>query len=101
MNFEEFFFTPQTPVASGQGTFGLGFGTTDYQQFSAAITTGFENAQSLRNIDMQKYNPVTQQGTPLEVTQRYRSRLLQSSFYTSGDMALFNNELTEDVSATR
>ena len=67
MKFEEFKFSPQTPVAASQGTFGLGFGTSNIQRMSAAITTGFENAQSLGNIDMQKYNPTIQQGTPLEV----------------------------------
>ena len=47
MKHEEFFFTPQAPVASSaQGTFGQGFGTSDMNRFSAAITSGFENAQS-------------------------------------------------------
>ena len=42
MKHEEFFFTVQAPVASSaQGTFGQGFGTSDMNRFSAAITTGF------------------------------------------------------------
>ena len=54
MRFQDFKFTPQTPVASSTpGTFGQGFGTSDMNRFSAAITTGFENAQSSKNIDMQ------------------------------------------------
>ena len=52
MRFEEFKFSPQTPVAASQGTYGLGFDTSDIQRMSAAITTGFENAQSSRNVDM-------------------------------------------------
>ena len=69
MRHEEFKFSPQTPVASAQGMFGEGFGNSDMNQFLAAITTGFENAQGSRNIDIQRYNPSTQQGTPLEVIQ--------------------------------
>ena len=68
MRFQDFKFTPQTPVAgTATGTFGQGFGTSDMNRFSAAITTGFENAQSSKNIDMQRYDPTTQKGTPLEV----------------------------------
>ena len=41
MRHQEFKFTPQTPVASStQGTFGQGFGSSDINRFSAAITTG-------------------------------------------------------------
>ena len=90
-------FSPKTPVAASQGTFGVGFGVNNMQRISAAITTGFENAQSLRNIDMQRYNPSTQQGTPLKVIKRYKERLSRDSFYISTDMALFKNELTEDA----
>jgi len=97
MKYEEFFFTPQAAVASSaQGTFGQGFGTSDMNRFSAAITSGFENAQSSKNINMKRYDPSTQQGTPLEVIKRYRGRISRSSFYTPGDMGLFNNELTDD-----
>ena len=97
MRFQDFKFTPQTPVAgSTPGTFGQGFGTSDMNRFSAAITTGFENAQSSKNIDMQRYDSVTQKGTPLEVIKRYRGRILRSSFYTPGNMGLFNNELMDD-----
>ena len=46
MRHEEFKFSPQTPVASTQGMFGQGFGNSDMNRFLAAITTGFENAQS-------------------------------------------------------
>ena len=60
MHFDEFKFAPQTHVAASQGTFGLGFGTSNMQRMLAAITTGFENAQSSRNIDMQRFNPTTQ-----------------------------------------
>ena len=68
MRYQDFKFTHQTPVALlTSGTFGQGFGTTDMNRFSAAITTGFENAQSSRNIDMQRYDAATQKGTPLEV----------------------------------
>ena len=83
-------------ASSTPGTFGQGFGTSDMNRFSAAITTGFENAQSLKNVDMEKYDPVTQRGTPLEVIKQYRGRISRSSFYTPGDMGLFNNELTDD-----
>ena len=97
MRFQDFKFTPQTPVAaSATGTFGQGFGTTDMNRFSAAITTGFENAQSSKNIDMQRYDPTTQKGTPLEVIKRYRGRINRTSFYTPSDMTLFNNKLTDD-----
>ena len=65
-------------------------------RFSAAITTGFENAQNSKNIDLQKYNATTQQGTPLEVINRYKHRIDRTSFYSPGDMTLFNNELTDD-----
>ena len=102
MKHEEFFFTPQAPVASSaQGTVGQGFGTSDMNRFSAAITSGFENAQNSKNINMQRYNPVTQQGTPLEVIKRYRGRINRTSFYTPGDMTLFNNELTVDDTGAR
>ena len=53
MYFKEFFFKPQTPIAAFQGTFGTGFGTTDMQQLSAAVTIGLENAQSGKNVDLQ------------------------------------------------
>ena len=96
MRHEEFKFSPQTPVASTQGMFGQWFGNSDMNRFSAAITTGFENAQSSRNVDMQRYNPSTQQGTPLEVIQRYKTKLSQENFYTSTKIALFNNKLTDD-----
>ena len=99
MRYQDFKFTPQTPVAASgttTGTFGLGFGTTDMNRFSAAITTGFENAQSSKNIDLQQYDPATQKGTPLEVIIRYRGRVNCTSFYTKSDMPLFNNELTDD-----
>ena len=72
MYFDKFVFTPQAPVATSQGTFGVGFGTSDMQQLSAAVTTGSENAQSGRDIDLQQYNSATQQGTPLEIIQRYK-----------------------------
>ena len=75
MHHEEFKFSPQTPVASTQGMFGQGFGNSDMNRFSAAIPTGFENTQGLRNIDIQRYNPSTQQGTPLEVIQLYKTKL--------------------------
>ena len=52
MYFDEFMFMLQTPVAASQGTFGLGFGTSDMQRLSAAVTIGFENAHSGRNIDI-------------------------------------------------
>ena len=66
MKHDEFKFIPQAPVATtAQGTFGQGFGTSDMNRFSAAITTGFENAQSSKNIDMQRYDPTTQKGMPL------------------------------------
>ena len=96
MRFQEFKFTPQTPAAGAAATFGQGFGTSDMNRFSAAITTGFENAQSSKNVDMQRYDPSTQRGTPLEVIKRHRDRIDRTSFYTPGDMAPFNNELTED-----
>ena len=82
MRHEEFKLPPQIPVALTQGMFGQGFGNSDMNRFSAAITTGFENAQGLRNIDMQQYNPSTQQDTPLEVIQRYKTKLSQANFYT-------------------
>ena len=66
------------------------------QQLSAAVRTGLENAQKGRNIDLQPFNPVTQQGTSLEVIQCYKVWLSRENFYTSTEMALFNNELTED-----
>ena len=102
MRYQDFKFTHQTPVASStSGTFGQGFGTTDMNRFSAAITTGFENAQSSRNIDMQRYDAATQKGTPLEVIQRHRGRILRSSFYTPGEMSLFNNKLTDNGTGTQ
>ena len=57
--FEEFTFTPQAPVAMSHGTFGEGFGTSDMQQLLAAVTSGLENTQSGRNIDLQQYNSGT------------------------------------------
>lgn len=41
------------------GTFGGGFGTSDMQQLLAAVTSGLKNAQSGRNIDLQRYNSAT------------------------------------------
>ena len=101
MRYQEFKFTPQTPVAgAATGTFGQGFGTSDMNRFSAAITTGFKNAQSSKNVDMQRYDPSTQKCTPLEVIKRYRGRIDCTSFYTPADMVPFNNELTEDGTGT-
>ena len=45
---------------------------------------------------MQRYDPTTQKGTPLEVIKRYRGRINRTSFYTPGEMSLFNNKLMED-----
>ena len=77
MRYQDFKFTPQTPAAgaAATGTFGQGFGTSDMNRFSAAITTGFENFQSSRNVDMQRYDPSTQKGTPPEVIKRHRGRI--------------------------
>ena len=49
-----------------------------------------------KNIDMQRYDSVTEKGTPLEVIKRYKGKISRSSFYTPGEMNLFNNKLTED-----
>ena len=50
---------------------------------------------------MQRYDPITQKGTPLEVIKRYRGRINRVHFYTPGDMTLFNNELTVDDTSAR
>ena len=94
MYFDEFMFTPQIPVAASQGTFGLGLGASDMQRLSVAVKTGLENAQSGRNIDLQQFNPVTQQGTLLEVIQHYGSVIVGEFLYLHS-MALYNNELTK------
>ena len=96
MRHEKFKFAPKTPVASSQGMFGQESSNSDMNRFLAAITTGFENAQDLRNIDMQQYNPTTQQGTPLEVIQRYKTKISRENFYTLTEIALLNNKLTDD-----
>ena len=67
MYFEEFTFNPQAPVVMSHGTFGGGFGISDMQWLLAVVTSGLENAQSGRNINLQQYNSGTQQGMPLEV----------------------------------
>ena len=96
MDYHVFFFTPQTPHNWASGTFGAGFGISDMQQLSAVVTTGWVNSQSGGNIVLQKYDPLTKQGTPGEVIVQYQAQLRPNTFLTPKDMAPFNNELILD-----
>ena len=61
-------FTPQDPVSVTSGTFGAGFGINDMSMkcLSSAVQTGWEVAQSNKNVAFTIYDPIIKQGTLIE-----------------------------------